>query len=150
MGFPTAVLVLVAAAFSLSACAADEKAAYSKSFSPLSNDIAVTGRGVDEAIRTAGSMKNDAEVAVAFARLSSDAGHIAGTLAGVRVPDDFREDHRLLISGLRKEAANLRRLSQAAVDGDERAAKAATAAAKRASSEVREPRRRIVAKLGLE
>ncbi len=148
MRFPVALLALACvAAFSLTACAADEEAAYRKSFAPLSNDIAATGRGVDEAIRTAGSMKNDAEVAVAFARLSSDAGHIAGTLAGVRVPDGFREDHRRLISGLRREAGHLRRVSRAAVDGDARAAKAATAEVKRASGGVRDPRARIDEKL---
>lgn len=151
MRFPIALLAFsVVAAFSLTACAADEQAAYRKSFSPLSNDIVTTGRGVDEAIRTAGSMKNDAAVAVAFARLSSDASHVAGSLASVTPPESFSKDHRLLIRGLRQAASKLSRVSQAAVDGDVAAAKAATAEAASVSSKVREPRRRIVGKLGLE
>ena len=125
-------------------------ARYRKAFSPVNGDISATGSKVDVAVRTAGSMKNDAAVAAAFATLAADASHLAGTLAAMNPPADLADDHRKLVSGLRVAAGGLARISRAAVDGDPKSARAATDAAARASSEVREPRRRIVAALDLE
>ncbi len=136
-------------ALSLASCGESETDAYRTAFRPVNLEIVTTGRDVEVAIRTAGAMKNNAEVAVAFARLTDDAARIAGSLVRITAPSEFTKDHRSLIRGLRQEAGHLHRISRAAIDGDVRAAQSATADAAATAGAIRTPRSRIVSRLGL-
>lgn len=150
MRFLIGLLVLVAVGGVVSACGEDETAVYRSAFLPVSGEIVATGRGVERAIAGAGAMKNEAEVAVAFARLSDDASRIAGSLVRISAPKEFAADHRGLISGLRREAGHLNRISRAAIDGDAGAGKRATGQATLGAGEIRDPRQRILTRLGVE
>ena len=108
------VLALIAVcllAGSLAACGEDATDGYRARFAPVNGDIMATGARFDDAVRTAGSMKNDAAVAAVFATLASDASHMAGTLAAITPPDKLADDHRRLVSGLRGAAGSLDRKS---------------------------------------
>jgi hypothetical protein len=144
------LLLLAALAGGLVSCGEDERAAYREAFVPLNQDVQSTGRRVDEAMRDARSLKNDAAVAAAFATLAADASHLAGSVASLTPPDGLTDEQRMLIGGLRAAAGGLARVSRAAVDGDRRSARDARRDIARAAQDIREPRRRIVAALDLE
>ena len=143
-------LLVVVASVSLAGCGESEDEAYRAAFKPVSAEIVTTGRGVEAAMTGAGTKKNDAEVAVAFARLADAAARLAGSLVRIDPPDNVKKDHKSLIRGLRREAGALEAISLAAIEGDAVAAKAATGRAKLVSGQIRSPRKRISKRIGLE
>ena len=121
---------------------------YKAAFAPLNAEIISTGNSVAQAVQTA-KTKTDSAIAVDFTRLSDSAAALAGQLVRLAPPKDLEADNAALVTGLRQMAGKLNRIGDAAVQGDAAAARAATISMLQASAAIRDPRRRIAAKLKL-
>ena len=123
--------------------------AYKDKFVPLNAEIVSTGVAVGKAVERAPSATN-AALAAQFAHLSDQAASLAGSLVRLDPPDDLKAEHDKLISGLRREAGDLNRISKAAIAGDPKAAAAAARAAVTDSAGIRDPRKALTEKLGID
>lgn len=146
---PLVLVALVATLLLATGCGDSGPSAterYKADFAPLNQDIVRTGNGVASAVETA-KTKNNAQIAVDFARLADAATTTAGSLTRLEPPGSVAKDHASLISGLRVEAGKINRIVDAAVAGDAAAAKTATKDVIAASSGIRDPRTSITTKL---